>query len=136
MPGLEAAWRTQLEDMVTIEHESTSLEQVAAVSRGAAARLSERARSAISKGRAALEGRIREGRPIYGVSTGFGRLAGTRVSNDQVEALQRNLLFSHACGSGPPLPHRVVRVMMFLRAASLSSGRSGVRTEPVELLLA
>ncbi|MEA3201721.1 MAG: histidine ammonia-lyase [Thermoplasmata archaeon] len=72
----------------------------------------------------------------YGVTTGFGELARVRIPAEDLEALQRNLLLSHACGVGDPLPDEVVRALLLLRAASLAVGLSGVRVETVEAILA
>ena len=64
---------------------------------------------------------------IYGVNTGFGDLASTRVSSDALSQLQRNLLVSHACGVGEEVPEEVVRAMVLLKVKSLGKGHSGVR---------
>lgn len=73
--------------------------------------------------------------PVYGVTTGFGDLASVRVSAEDARALQRNLVRSHAVGTGDPLPDEVVRAVLLLRANTLAAGRSGVRTDTVELLI-
>ena len=73
---------------------------------------------------------------VYGVNTGFGALAETRIPAHQIRALQRNLVRSHACGVGPELPAEAVRAMMLLRAQVLALGCSGVRAELVDLLVA
>lgn len=72
---------------------------------------------------------------IYGVNTGFGKLADTVIAHDQLAALQVNLVRSHAAGWGPPLSRHEVRGMLFLRAMSLAGGYSGVRPEVIEQLL-
>ncbi len=72
--------------------------------------------------------------PVYGVNTGFGDLATMRVPHEDLRALQRNLLRSHAVGVGPPLAEDVVRAILLLRANTLAAGRSGVRVEIIELL--
>jgi histidine ammonia-lyase len=72
----------------------------------------------------------------YGINTGFGKLADVRVAPDQVAVLQQNLVRSHCCGVGEPLSEAEVRGMLLLRANVLAKGRSGVRTEVVELLVA
>ncbi|HKC89919.1 MAG TPA: histidine ammonia-lyase, partial [Candidatus Limnocylindria bacterium] len=72
--------------------------------------------------------------PVYGVNTGFGDLATVRVPHDQLRALQRNLLRSHAVGVGQPLPEDVVRAILLLRANTLAAGRSGVRADVIDLL--
>jgi histidine ammonia-lyase len=76
-----------------------------------------------------------ESRVAYGVTTGFGELARVRIPPQDLEALQRNLILSHACGVGEPLPDEAVRALLFLRAASLAVGLSGVRVETVEAIL-
>ncbi|HEV8535477.1 MAG TPA: histidine ammonia-lyase [Candidatus Limnocylindria bacterium] len=72
--------------------------------------------------------------PVYGVNTGFGDLSTVRVPPDELRALQLNLVRSHAVGVGPELPEDVVRAVLLLRANTLAAGRSGVRTEVVDLL--
>ena len=71
---------------------------------------------------------------VYGVNTGFGKLAGTRISPQQTERLQRNLILSHNAGVGPDLPEPVVRLMMCLKLLSLGRGASGVQWAIVEVL--
>ena len=72
---------------------------------------------------------------MYGVNTGFGDLATVRVAHADQRALQLNLIRSHAVGLGAPLPEDVVRAILLLRANTLAAGRSGVRTQVIELLL-
>ena len=74
--------------------------------------------------------------PVYGVSTGFGSLAGTWIPAERREELQRALIRSHAAGMGPPVEREVVRAMMFLRARSLAMGRSGARPVVADTMLA
>jgi histidine ammonia-lyase len=74
-------------------------------------------------------------RTVYGITTGFGRLASVRIAAGDVRQLQRNLLVSHAMGVGVPLATDVVRAMLLLRAQSLSFGFSGIRLAVIELLL-
>jgi histidine ammonia-lyase len=74
--------------------------------------------------------------PVYGINTGFGKLATVRIAPDQIEELQRRLVLSHMCGLGPALPDPVVRLVLALKAASLALGYSGVRRRTIELLLA
>jgi histidine ammonia-lyase len=86
---------------------------------------------------AALVQRAAEGEaPVYGVNTGFGKLATQRIARDDLALLQLRLLRSHAVGVGEPLPGRVVRLVLLLKAASLARGYSGVREEVVDGLLA
>ena len=72
---------------------------------------------------------------IYGVNTGFGDLASTRVGAEALSQLQRNLLVSHACGVGEAVPEDVVRAMVLLKIKSLGKGHSGVRLETVQRLV-
>jgi len=71
---------------------------------------------------------------IYGVNTGFGKLASTRIEAEQTAQLQRNLILSHCCGVGNPLPKQIVRLIISLKILSLGRGASGVRWEVIELL--
>jgi len=73
--------------------------------------------------------------PVYGVNTGFGKLASTRIAKDQLAALQLNLIRSHAVGVGAPMSPEVVRLMLATKAASLARGYSGVRGVVVQSLL-
>jgi histidine ammonia-lyase len=74
--------------------------------------------------------------PVYGVNTGFGKLASTRISAEDLAALQWNLIRSHSVGVGEPLAAPVVRLMLALKAASLARGHSGVRPVVIDTLLA
>lgn len=79
---------------------------------------------------------IAQGAPVYGVNTGFGKLASVRISDGDLVALQRNIVLSHAAGVGAPLPDAVVRLLMALKIASLAQGISGVRWETLVQLQA
>jgi histidine ammonia-lyase len=74
--------------------------------------------------------------PVYGVNTGFGKLASTRIGHEDLATLQWNLIRSHSVGVGEPLPAPVVRVMLAMKAASLARGYSGVRPVVIDTLLA
>jgi len=74
--------------------------------------------------------------PVYGVNTGFGKLANQRISKAQLETLQLNLIRSHSVGVGEPLAPEIVRIMLAMKAASLARGYSGVRQVVVDTLLA
>jgi histidine ammonia-lyase len=91
--------------------------------------------TALAQSRAGVERALASGKPIYGVNTGFGRLAQTRIPPEQLKTLQRNLVLSHAAGVGAPLPGPVVRLVLALKIASLARGYSGVRPVLVERLL-
>jgi histidine ammonia-lyase len=88
----------------------------------------------IDRGAKAIADLVASGAVIYGVNTGFGLLANTEIAKDDLEALQRNLVLSHACGVGPRLSDEVVRLILTLKIASLSRGASGVRRETVAML--
>src|SRR5262249_34298238 len=92
------------------------------------------ARSAIRASRRVVELAIRSGAKVYGVTTGFGKFADVAIPLDRIEALQRNLIRSHAAGVGPPLPDRAVRAMIALRVNALARGCSGIPVETVDAL--
>ena len=73
--------------------------------------------------------------PIYGVSTGFGSLCNISISADELGTLQKNLVMSHACGTGDRVPSEVVRLMLLLKVQSLSYGHSGVQLVTVQRLI-
>jgi histidine ammonia-lyase len=84
----------------------------------------------------ALQKRLAGGEALYGVNTGFGKLASTRIAPEQLAQLQLNLIRSHAAGTGAYLPAPVVRLVLALKAMSLARGASAVRPEVVDALLA
>lgn len=122
---------------VALDGHSLSLDEAEAVASGleVEVQLADRGRAAVVKARTYLESRAATGEKIYGVNTGFGRLAETRISADQTAQLQTNLIRSHAAGVGAPLPVSEVRAMMLLRANALARGNSGCRLVVVERLL-
>lgn len=107
-----------------------------AIHRGAPLRLDGAARAGVEAGAAVIEAIVAKGDPVYGVNTGFGKLASVRIDRADLATLQRNLVLSHASGVGEPLPVPVVRLMMALKAASLAQSASGVRWATLEHLLA
>ena len=92
------------------------------------------ARSRVEASRRAVERILEEGRVVYGVNTGFGKLSEVTVPRGQLRELQLNLVRSHACGLGPALPADETRAMMLLRANVLALGYSGARPVVVETL--
>jgi histidine ammonia-lyase len=94
------------------------------------------ARAKLVDSRRLIEAAIASGQTIYGINTGFGKLANVRVAPDRLTELQANLIRSHAAGVGAPLPAPVVRAVMLLRANVLLRPTSGVRPELVEALVA
>src|SRR5215218_10985594 len=109
---------------------------VAVARHGVPARLSDEARAAMEESAAVVERLAGSDQPVYGVSTGFGSLAGTWIPPARRDELQRALIRSHAAGMGDPVEREVVRAMMFLRARSLAMGRSGARPAVAETMLA
>ncbi len=107
-----------------------------AVYRGAAVTLNDAALPAIEAAARAVQNILARGEPVYGINTGFGKLATVRIANTDLEILQRNLVLSHAAGVGEPMPIAVARLMMALKFCSLAQGASGVRVETVKLLVA
>ncbi len=105
-----------------------------AIYRGATARLAETAWPVIAKSAAAVRRILAKGEPVYGINTGFGKLASVRIGDADLETLQRNIVLSHAAGVGEPSPVPVIRLMMALKLASLAQGASGVRVETVRML--
>jgi len=94
------------------------------------------ARDAVERAAAVVASIAARDASVYGVNTGFGKLAQTRIPRDKLGELQRNLVVSHACGVGPPLPREIVRLVVALKVNSLARGYSGVRWSVVETLLA
>ncbi|RAI42843.1 histidine ammonia-lyase [Rhodoplanes roseus] len=107
-----------------------------AIYRGASVALDPATRPAIAAGAAAVAHILAKGEPVYGINTGFGKLASVRIGDADLETLQRNIVLSHAAGVGAPMETRVARLMMVLKLASLAQGASGVRPETVDLLAA
>src|SRR6266540_4213446 len=104
--------------------------------RGASAVLDAGARARMQEARDVIERLVGEGAVVYGVTTGFGDLAGTSIDPAETGQLQENLLMSHAAGVGPAFPREVVRAMLLLRANTLALGHSGCRPLLVDRLLA
>ena len=99
-------------------------------------RLDDGTRRALAEGAQAVARIVAEGKPAYGINTGFGKLAGTHIARDQLELLQKNLVLSHSVGVGPLLADEVVRLTMLLKVASLARGYSGVRPIVVDAIVA
>ena len=122
--------------MVKVDGEHLELADVRAVAAGATAVLAPAARERCERAAETLQRAVAGGEALYGINTGFGPFARTRVPDGDIEALQVNLIRSHAAGFGEPLPVPVVRAMLVLRAHSLTRGYSGVGPALPEALLA
>jgi histidine ammonia-lyase len=105
-----------------------------AIAEGASVRLDPAAIPAIEAGARTVDAIIAKGEPVYGINTGFGKLASVRIASGHLATLQRNIVLSHAAGVGPPMCPATVRLMMALKLASLGRGASGVRLRTVEML--
>ena len=99
-------------------------------------RLSEKTVERVVKCREYLDNKIKEEeRPVYGITTGFGSLCNVSIEKDKLAALQRNLVMSHACGTGEPVPRDIVKIILLLKIQSLSYGYSGLTFETLQRLV-
>ena len=122
--------------MMQLSGRPLSLSEIARVALGhETAEIAPGAHAAIQASRRVVEGIVSRQAVIYGVSTGFGKLADVQIPSDQLEQLQVNLVRSHSCGVGRPLSEVEVRAMMLLRANVLTLGFSGIRLEVIQLLV-
>jgi len=120
---------------VLLNGEHLSLDDVERVARrGVPVALDPAARPRVEASRHVIEAALTSGRPVYGVSTGFGQLSDVFIPAADRDALQRNLLRSHAIGIGEPIGEAETRAIILLRANVLAKGNSGVRPEVIELL--
>jgi histidine ammonia-lyase len=123
---------------LTLDGRSLTVTDVVRAARtgGVRVTLASGARSELVRSRGLVEAAIASGQTIYGINTGFGKLANVRIAPDQLDQLQVNLIRSHAAGVGEPLAADVVRALMLLRANVLLRPTSGVRPELVDALVA
>jgi histidine ammonia-lyase len=119
---------------VTLKRGRATLADWRAVADGTAARLDPAALPGIEASARTVEAIVARGEPVYGINTGFGKLASVRIGSADLTTLQRNIVLSHAAGVGEPMPAANVRLMMALKLASLGQGASGVRPQTVALL--
>ena len=114
---------------------ATSLAQLERLYRSnAPAVLHPSARAGVEAAAAVIARAASGGRAVYGVNTGFGKLASLKIAAEDTEKLQRNLIISHCCGVGDPMPRAIARLMMALKLLSLGRGASGVRWDIVALI--
>ena len=106
------------------------------IARGEAFTLDPAAMPAVAASAAAVDAIVAAGAPVYGINTGFGKLASVRIAPDELGQLQRNIVLSHAAGVGAPMAPANVRLMMALKLASLGRGASGVRPETLAFMQA
>jgi histidine ammonia-lyase len=120
---------------VILQPGSVSLKELEAIYwDGESARLDPSADAAIQKGANRIAEIAAGNEAVYGINTGFGKLASIKIDSADLAKLQRNLILSHCCGVGNPLPDNVVRLIMALKLVSLGRGASGVRLDLVRLI--
>jgi histidine ammonia-lyase len=123
--------------MLELDGQKLSLAEVVAVAHGQEqVSLTATARTRVEQARAVVEKIVDEGRTVYGVNTGFGKLSDVRIERSQLRILQLNLVRSHACGLGDPLSEAEARALLLLRANVLAEGFSGCRPVLIESLIA
>ncbi|MHC4894703.1 MAG: HAL/PAL/TAL family ammonia-lyase, partial [Planctomycetota bacterium] len=120
--------------VLALDGRSLTLDDLAPVYRGEAVdlTLTEAARTGVASARRLVEGVVERGDSVYGLTTGFGRLKNVAIEREDLVELQRNLVLSHCCGVGEPMPVAEVRAAMVLRLNGLARGHSGVRVELLE----
>jgi histidine ammonia-lyase len=124
-------------ETVILDGQALTLGEIEAVSaKGCRVGVAAAALKRVGASRDLIEGILAEGQTVYGVNTGFGKLADVRIPAGSLAQLQTNLVRSHAGGVGQPLAEAESRAMLLLRANVLAKGFSGCRTEVVELLVA
>jgi histidine ammonia-lyase len=123
-------------DEFCLDGSSLSLEKLQSIAQGVGrVALDDEAVRRMRASRSVVEACVEERLVRYGITTGFGKFCDIVISSEDNAALQKNLIMSHACGQGQPLPVQTVRAVMALRANALAVGNSGIRPEVVQLLL-
>lgn len=121
---------------LTLNPEAIDLATLRQLWQGAPARLDDASLTRIRASAASVERIVASGETVYGINTGFGLLANTRIPAERLAELQRNLILSHSCGLGDALPRHVVRLMIVLKLLGLGRGYSGVRPLVIDALQA
>jgi histidine ammonia-lyase len=119
---------------VKLNPERVTLDDLRRLWLGAEARLDDAAMQRVRESAAAIDRIVAGGETVYGVNTGFGLLANTRIPDDRLAELQTNLILSHSAGLGDPFPRHVTRLMIVLKLLGLGRGHSGVRPLVIEAL--
>jgi len=122
---------------LALDGSSLGLDDLRALARGESVELALKpaAKDAVARARTLVEEHVRSGEAVYGITTGFGKLKSVAIGAADLEELQENLILSHACGVGEPMPAEEVRIAQVLRLNGLARGRSGVTIELVEKLV-
>ncbi|MEQ9244483.1 MAG: histidine ammonia-lyase [Nitratireductor sp.] len=121
---------------VTLTPGAVALDTWEAIEAGAKPRIDGHCREAVEAGARTIAAVVAKGEPVYGVNTGFGKLAQVRIADSDLSQLQRNIVLSHAAGVGEPMPPAIARLMMALKLASLGRGASGVRMAVIDQIQA
>ena len=121
---------------LTLNPETIDVATLRHLWQGEPARLDDASLQRVADAAASVERIVASGETVYGVNTGFGLLANTRIPNDRLAELQTNLILSHSAGLGEPLPRHVTRLMIVLKLLGLGRGHSGVRPLVIEALQA
>ncbi len=119
---------------ITIQAGAVSLADWRRIYRGETPVLDASCHPKIIASAAAIARILARHEPVYGINTGFGKLASVRISDDDLLTLQRNIVLSHSAGLGEPMPAPVARLMMALKLASLAQGASGVQLATIDML--
>ena len=121
---------------LTLDPNAITLDHLRRIWAGASARLDVRSMQRVAEAAASVDRIVASGETVYGVNTGFGLLASTRIPDERLAELQTNLILSHSAGLGDPLPRHVTRLMIILKLFGLGRGYSGVRPLVIEALQA
>ena len=119
-----------------IDGNTLTLEELIQVARhGEKVEIDSAAMERVKKSRDYVDKLVQEERVVYGITTGFGKFSNVHISKEQTEKLQKNLIMSHACGTGPAFPEETVRAIILLRANALAKGFSGIRPATLQSLV-
>lgn len=122
--------------VIQINGNDLTLEQIVKVSRqGYRVELTKEAEERVVKSRNIVDEIVHNNRVIYGITTGFGKFSDVTISGEDCKKLQRNLIISHACGTGKSFSNEIVKTIMLLRANALSKGYSGIRLSTLKTLI-
>lgn len=125
-----------MDKKILINGHNLTIEDVVNVARhNVPVALDESAKEGIIKARKYVEKVLADGKVVYGINTGFGKFSNVAISDEELDQLQKNLIYADAAGIGRPFDTEIVRVMMLLRANAISTGNSGVFVETVQVLL-
>ena len=125
---------TSIASTLTLLPGQVPLAQWRAIYRGATPTLDASSAPSVQASAETVERIVAKGEPVYGINTGFGKLASVRIPAEDLETLQRNIVLSHAAGVGEATPLPIARLMMALKLASLAQGASGIRPATLALL--